>query len=104
MRGPHIRYPIAHSFIDCVFQRARPRINPTNFGAKQFHAENIQFLPTHVFHAHIDNAFEAEQGANGSSGNSVLSRTSFRNHAVLAHALDEKRLSQTVIDFVRAGM
>jgi hypothetical protein len=34
----------------------------------------------------------------------VLAGAGFRDHAVLAHALDEQSLAEAVVDFVRAGV
>src|SRR5581483_505449 len=64
MRGPNVRDPVAHGFVDGVFQRARARVDTTNFGTEKPHAKNIQFLPPHVFSAHIDHTLKSKERAN----------------------------------------
>ncbi len=75
-----------------------------HFRAQKPHAEDVQPLPPHVFLAHIDDAFQAEQRADGGSGDAVLSRAGFGDDALLAHAPRQKRLAQAVVDLVRAGV
>src|SRR6185437_10213353 len=40
--------PIAHGFVDRVFQRSGAGIDAAHFGTEQAHAVDVQFLPTHV--------------------------------------------------------
>ena len=75
-----------------------------HFGAEQLHAKNIQRLPTHVFRAHIDNAFEPEQRAHRRGRHAVLARAGFGDDAALAHAPRQQDLAERVVDFVRAGV
>ena len=63
MGGVHVCDPVAHGLVDGVFQGARTRVHAAYFGAQQPHAEDIQFLPPHVLGAHVNHAFESEQGA-----------------------------------------
>ena len=104
MRGADVGDPVAHGFIDGVFEGARTGIYAADFGAEQAHAEDVEFLAAHVFGAHVDDALEAQQRADGSRGDSVLAGAGFGDHAVLAHALDEQTLAEAVVDFVRAGV
>ena len=57
-----------------------------------------------VRHAHIDDALQAEHGAHGGGGHAVLPGAGFGNDAPLAHPLRQQTLSQSVVDFVRAGV
>ena len=75
-----------------------------HFGAEHAHAEDIQALAPHVLFAHVDHALEAEQRAHRGGGHAVLSGAGFGDDAPLAHAAGEQRLSQAVIDLVRAGV
>ena len=104
MRGPHVRDPVAHRLVDRIFQRARSRRHAAHFGAQQPHAEHIQLLPPHVFGAHVDDALETQQRADGRSRHAMLSRAGLGDHAMLAHALDQQPLPQAVVDLVRAGV
>ena len=104
VRGAHVGHPVAHGFVDRVFQCARAGSHAAHFGAQQAHAKDIQFLPPHVFRAHVDDALEAQQRAHGGGGDAMLSGAGFGDHAMLAHALDQQRLSQAVVDLVRAGV
>ena len=104
MRGANVGDPVAHGFVDGVFQRARTGIHAAHFRSQQPHAEDIQFLAAHVLGAHVDDAFEAEQRADRSRGDAVLSGAGFGDDAALAHAFGQQSLSQAVVDFVRAGV
>ena len=102
--GADIGDPVAHGLIDRVFERTRPRLDATHFCPQQPHAEHIQLLPPHVLSAHVDNALETQQSADGRCGHAVLSRAGFGDHAMLAHALDQQRLSQAIVDLVSPGV
>ena len=81
-----------------------PVLTPTHLGAQQAHAKDVQPLAAHVLFAHVDDAFEAEQRANGRGGYAVLARAGFSDDALLAHPPRQQRLAEAVVDFVRAGM
>ena len=104
MRGADVGDPVAHGFVDGVFQRARSGTHAANFGAEQPHAEDVEFLAAHVFGAHVDDALEAQQRADRRRRDAVLAGAGFGDHALLAHALDQQALPEAVIDFVRAGV
>ena len=96
--------PVAHGFADGVFERGAAAGDALHLGAEHAHAEDIEALPPHVLFAHVDHAFEAEQRADRGGGHAVLSRAGLGDDAALAHAAGEQRLSQAVIDLVRAGV
>ena len=104
MRGADVGDPVAHGFVDGIFQRARAGIHAADFGPQQAHAEDVQFLAAHVFGAHVDDAFEAEQRAHCGCGYAVLAGAGFGDDASFAHALDQQRLADAVVDLVRAGV
>ncbi len=104
MCGAHVGDPIAHGFIDGVFERAAAGIHADNFRAHQPHARDVQPLPLHVFGSHVDDAFHAEARGHGGRGHAVLPCACLCNDAALAHSLGEKRLAQAVVDLVRARM
>ena len=104
MRGAHVRDPVAHGFVDGIFQRAAAGIHADHFRAEQAHAKNIQPLALHVLGAHVNGAGEAEPRGDRCRRDSMLARAGFRDHALLAHAHGEQALAEAVIDFVRAGV
>src|SRR5208283_449788 len=104
MGGANVGDPVAHGFVDRVFESARTRFDAANFSAQQTHTEDVELLAAHVLGTHVHHAFEAEQSANRSRRDAVLTGAGFRDHAVLAHAFDEQTLAKAIIDFVRAGV
>src|ERR1051326_2695097 len=104
MRGTNICDPVTHSFVDCVLQSTRASLDATNFCAQQPHAENVQFLATHVFGAHVNHALKPEQSANRRCSDTVLTGSGFSNHAILTHPFDEQGLAEAVVDLVRTGV
>ncbi len=104
MRGAHVRDPIAHGFVDRVFQRAAARIHPDDLRAHQLHARDVEPLPLHVLRAHVYDAFHAKARRHCRRGHAVLSRARFRDNPALAHSFRQQRLAQAVVDLVRAGM
>ncbi len=102
--GADVGDPVAHGLADGVFQRLRAGGDAADFSAKQPHAQHIQLLAGHVDVAHVDDAFKAEQGADGGGGHAVLARAGFGDDALLAHAFGQQALAEGVVDFVRAGV
>ena len=72
------------------FKVREPELDAANFRAQQAHAEDVELLASHVLGAHVDDAFEAEQRADGGGGDAVLSGAGFGDDALLAHALDQQ--------------
>ena len=72
--------------------------------AEQAHAEHVQRLALHVVRAHVDDALEAEQCADGRRRHAVLAGAGLGDDAALAHPLREQGLAERVVDLVRAGM
>ena len=81
-----VGHPIAHGLADGVFQGAAAAGNRHNGSAQKAHAEDVETLAAHVFLAHVDHAFDAEQSAHRSRRDAVLARAGFRDDALLAHA------------------
>ena len=54
--------------------------------------------------AHVDDALHAEQRADGRGGHAVLAGAGLGDDAMLAHAPRQQRLSDAVVDLVRAGV
>ena len=97
-----VRHPVAQRLVDGVLERARAGVNLAHLRAEQAHAEDVQGLPAHVLRAHVDDAVEAEERADGGRGDAVLARARLGDDAALAHAAREKNLAERVVDLVRA--
>ena len=102
--GADVGDPVAHGFADGVLQRLRAGGDAAHFGAEQPHAQHVQLLARHVHIAHVDDALQAEQRADGGRGHAVLARAGLGDDALLAHALGEQALAERVVDLVRAGV
>ena len=96
--------PITHRFVDRVLQRPAAGIDLAHRRAEQPHAKHVGRLTTHVLGAHVDVTLEAEQRARGRARDAVLPRAGFGDDTRLAHAFGEQRLSERVVDLVRAGV
>ena len=72
-----------------------PFVTGDHFRAQQPHAKDIQPLAPHVFLAHVDDALEAEQRADGSGSHAMLPGAGFGDDALLAHAARQQRLAQS---------
>jgi len=83
--APHIGDPIAHGFVDGVFERAAAGLDANDLRAEHAHARDVERLPRHVFRAHVNDAFEAEVRGNGRRRDSMLACARFRDDARLAH-------------------
>ena len=56
MRRRDVCHPVAHRFIDRIFQRAAAGIDANHFGAEKQHAIYVEPLPLHIFGAHVNGA------------------------------------------------
>ena len=81
-----------------------PLSTEIDLGAEQLHAEDVERLALDVLAAHVDDALEAEHGADRGRGNAVLAGAGLGDDARLAHALREQRLAERVVDLVGAGV
>jgi hypothetical protein len=76
----------------------------SHLGAEQPHAEHVERLAGHVDLAHVDDALHAEQRGGRGAGDAVLAGTGLGEQTPLAHPLGEQRLTEHVVDLVRAGV
>ncbi len=58
VRASHVGDPVAHGFVDGVFERAAAGLNPNHLRPEHPHARNVERLPRHVLRAHVYDAFE----------------------------------------------
>jgi hypothetical protein len=104
IRRFYVRHPVTKRLVYSVFQGARTRIDRTHLSAQEPHAKDVQLLPPHVFSAHIDDAFQTKECANGGSRDAVLARTGFGDDPFFAHSPCKQDLPETIIYLVGAGV
>ena len=102
--GLGIRHPVAQRLVHRVLQRAGSGRHRMDLRAEKAHPVDIRLLPADVLLAHEDLALHVEQGAGRGGGDAVLTGACLGNDLGLSHALGEKRLSQHIVDLVRAGV
>lgn len=71
---------------------------------KKPHPENIERLPLHILCTHVDDALQAETGAHGGSGDTVLASPCLSNDALLPEPLGEQGLRHGIVDLVSTGV
>ena len=99
-----ICYPVAQRFIHRIFECSRAALHRSNLGAKHLHPKNVRLLSFNINSAHIDNTLQAKTRAGGGCRNAMLSRSSFSNNPLLAHAPCEQNLTKNIIYFMRASV
>ena len=96
--------PVAHGFVERVFERAATAFHRHHRGTEQLHTVDIGALALDVLAAHIDHAFEPVARADGGGGHTVLAGTGLGDDARLAHAFGQHGLTDGVVDLVCAGV
>jgi hypothetical protein len=96
--------PRAQRLVDRVLERLLAVLDLAHARAEQLHAQHVHALARGVDRAHVHHALEAEQRARGRGRDAVLSRAGLGQHAALAHAFGEQRLTERVVELVRAGV
>ncbi len=104
VRVANIGDPVAHRFVNGIFERAAAGLHADDLRADHTHAGDVERLPRHVFRAHVDDTFKAEMRCHRGGGDSVLPRARFCDDARLAHFHGQQALADGVVDFVRAGV
>ena len=102
--GLHVGDPVAQRLVDGVLEDAGAELDLHHLGAEQSHAGHVQRLAAGVHLTHVDTALEPEQRADRGRGHTVLAGAGLRDHAGLAHALDQQGLAERVVDLVGAGV
>ena len=90
--------------VDGVLERAAAAVDGFDLGAEQAHAEHVERLAIDVDGAHVDLALHAHQGRRGGRGDAVLAGAGLGDEPGLAHPLGQQRLTEDVVDLVRAGV
>ena len=99
-----VGHPVAQGLVHGVLQGRRAAGHRPHLRAQQVHAQDIGRLPLHVDRAHVDDAGQAEEGADGGGGHAVLARAGLGDDPRLAHAPGQQDLAHAVVDLVRAGV
>ena len=100
----HVGHPVAHRLVHGVFERAGAAGDGADLGAQEVHAEDVGLLPLDVGGAHVDDARQAEAGADGGGRHAMLAGAGLGDDAGLAHAHGQEDLAHAVVDLVRAGV
>src|SRR3984885_7700605 len=82
----YIRHPVSESLVDSIFQCPAACFDSNYFRSQQPHPEDVEFLAPHVFSAHVDDATQSKQGADGCSGNPMLPGSGLGDYSRLAHS------------------
>ena len=98
----NICHPIAKGFVDGVLEGAGPSLYRNHRCAKKLHASDVEGLTFGINLTHVDDTLEPKKCGSGCARYSVLPSACFGDYACLSHALSQKRLTQNVVDFVRA--
>ncbi len=96
--------PIAHGFVQRIFQGTRTGFHRNDRRTQQLHAVHIGSLTAYVFATHVDHTFQTVASGNGCRCHAVLACAGFSNNAWLAHAASQQNLTDTVVDLVCASV
>ena len=100
----HVGDPVAQRLVHRVLQRLGTGFHGANLCAEDLHPEHVRLLPLDVHRAHVDDARQAELGAQSGGGNAVHAGASLGDDARLAHAPCQHDLAEHIVDLVRAGV
>lgn len=89
-----------HGFL----QALEPVRDRHHLRAQNLHARDVGGLLGNVHRAHVNLAFQAEEGRRSSQRHAMLPGARFRNDALLAHVLGEKAFTHAVVELVGARM
>jgi hypothetical protein len=96
--------PVAHGFVQRILERLRSRFDRDDGRSQQLHPEHVLNLPLDVDAAHVHDAFEPVTRRHGCRGDAMHPGSGLRDDAGLAEPVGEQRLSDAVVDLVRAGV
>jgi hypothetical protein len=94
--------PVAHRLVHGVLERRAARGHRHHLRPQQLHAEDVGRLPLDVGRAHVDDAFQAEAGADRRRRHAVLAGPGLGDDPRLAHPHGQQDLAHAVVDLVRA--
>ena len=100
----HICYPIAHGFIDRLFECSLPCRHPDHLRSEEPHTRYVEGLALHVHGAHVNHTLHPEPCSGGCRGDTMLACSGFRNDTGFPHSAGEEDLADGVVDFMRSGV
>ena len=86
MRGFDVGDPVAQGLADGVFQGARAAVDGPDLRPQGLHPENVRRLALDVLDAHVDDAWDVQQGARRGRGHTVHAGTGLGDDPALAQA------------------
>ena len=104
VRRLDVRDPVADRLAGRLLQRLRPELDRPDLGAEQAHPLDVRTLAAHVLGAHVDDALEPEAGAHRRRRHPMLAGARLGDDPLLPEALREHRLTERVVQLVRAGV
>ena len=102
--GLHVGDPVTEGLVDGVLQRLGTSGDRDHLSAQEPHPGDVEGLAAGVLAAHVDRAFQPEQGRCGGGGHPVLSGAGLGDDPLLADALGQQGLPEDIIDLVRSGV
>ena len=96
--------PVAYGLVGGVLEGHIAARHGYHSGSEHLHLLYIEMLALHIGLAHVDGAGQAAQRADGSRGYAVLTGAGLGHDALLAHALSQQYLSQSVVYLVGSGV
>ena len=99
-----VRHPVADRGRGRLLERPRARFDGLDGRAQQPHPLDVGVLAAHVLGAHVDDTFEIQQRARRGRRDPVLAGPGLGDDPRLAHPPGQQRLTERVVDLVRAGV
>ena len=96
--------PISDGLVGGVLQGPGTAVNRPDLGAEQAHAVDVDRLAPGVLATHVDDALEAEAGADGGDRHPVLAGPGLGDDPGLAHPPGQQHLAERVVELVGAGV
>ena len=91
--------PVAHGFVDGVFQRFAAGFHADYFGAKHFHARDVERLTGHVLGAHVHGALQSEMRRDRGRRYAMLACTRIGAiHSVVFGGFSPDSLANRIVD------
>eukprot|EP00963_Diacronema_lutheri_P013165 scaffold2318_cov363-Pavlova_lutheri.AAC.3 len=104
MRALHVGHPVPDGLGGGILERSCTRMNWSDLGPHEPHAEHVEFLPLHVLGAHVHDALQPKSSTHGGGGHTVLSSTGLGDDALLSNPFGQESLSHCIVNLVSTGV
>jgi hypothetical protein len=81
--------PISERLVHRIFEGLAAGLHDPDLGAKEFHAQDIERLPFHIFLSHEDLTLQTKLGGHGRRGHPMLARPGLRDDPSFFHSARE---------------